>query len=274
MDELLEYMDSINADGIDFVEISFPINDKIIASYTKEEFAKDGVYYKTNRRYWRIINGEKYYYQVDSNGNILYNEPPTTTPTIAPVMQWEGQWQEGIILTLADIFRTPFNLKSIKDNFKSKWNEQDEKLQLAYRSNIKQLGYDLTMFALVGCILGALLGDLLDELKKENKQNRDFITGLGVAAANISVMSVKSSLMDFNFINSIGSPIMSWTPFAFEWDARIAKNWWNVAVGDEDFWDGVVKSSGSLKQIKPALDAIKPDMFRTEQEGGTFNKKD
>lgn len=62
MKELLEYMDSINADGIDFVEISFPINDKIIASYTKEEFAKDGVYYKTNRRYWRIINGEKYYY--------------------------------------------------------------------------------------------------------------------------------------------------------------------------------------------------------------------
>ena len=62
MKELLEYMDSINADGIDFVEISFPINDKIIASYTKEEFAKDGVYYKTNRRYWRIINWEKYYY--------------------------------------------------------------------------------------------------------------------------------------------------------------------------------------------------------------------
>lgn len=61
MKELLEYMDkymdSINADGIDFVEISFPINDKIIASYTKEEFAKDGFYYKTNRRYWRIING-------------------------------------------------------------------------------------------------------------------------------------------------------------------------------------------------------------------------
>nr|DAP47786.1 MAG TPA: hypothetical protein [Caudoviricetes sp.] len=62
MNELLEYMDSINADGIDFVEIGFPINDKIIASYTKEEFAKDGIYYKTNRIYWRIINGEKYYY--------------------------------------------------------------------------------------------------------------------------------------------------------------------------------------------------------------------
>lgn len=62
MKELLEYMDSINADGIDFVEISFPINDKIIASYTKEEFAQYGIFYKTNWKYWRIINGEKYYY--------------------------------------------------------------------------------------------------------------------------------------------------------------------------------------------------------------------
>lgn len=62
MNELLKYMDSINAEGIDFVGISFPINDKIIASYTREEFAKDGIYYKTNRIYWRIINGEKYYY--------------------------------------------------------------------------------------------------------------------------------------------------------------------------------------------------------------------
>ena len=41
MKELLEYMDSINADGIDFVEISFPINDKIIASYTNLEQLKE-----------------------------------------------------------------------------------------------------------------------------------------------------------------------------------------------------------------------------------------
>ena len=222
-------------------------------------------------------NGEKYYYQVDDNGNILFNEPPTTTETIAPVMQWEGQWQEGIIITLADIFRTPWNLKSIVTNFQKKWdskNELDEKLRMAYRNNIKQFGYDLFMFLIIGSLLGALLGDWLDELKDENRQNKDFMTGLGIAAANIAVMSVKNSFLDFNFIESVGSPIGQWTPFAFEWGGRIMKNWWNVAVGDEDFWDGVVKSSGGLKQIKPALDAIKPDMFRTEREGGTFNKKD
>lgn len=40
---------------------------------------------------------------------------------------------------------------------------------------------------------------------------------------------------------------------------------------DEDFWDGVVNTSGSLRQIKPILDTIKPDIFRTESEGGTFD---
>ena len=219
-------------------------------------------------------NGQKYYYQVDADGNILYDKPPTTTETIAPVYQWEGQWQEGIMLTLSDMAKSMWDKKSFVEGFKDKWNESDIKLQNAYRSNIKQFGYDLIMFALIGSIIGALLGDWLDELKNENRKNRDFTTGLGIAAANIAVMSVKNSFLDLNFIESVGSPIGQWTPFAFEWGSRTLSNWYNVAVGDEDFWDGVVKTSGGLKQIKPALDAIKPDMFRTEREGGTFNKKD
>lgn len=219
-------------------------------------------------------NGQKYYYQVDADGNILYDKPPTTTETIAPVYQWEGQWQEGVMLTLSDMVKSMWNKKSFVEGFKDKWNAEDIKLQNAYRSNIKQFGYDLIMFALIGSILGALLGDWLDDLKNENKKNRDFTTGLGIAAANIAVMSVKNSFLDLNFIDSVGSPIGQWTPFAFEWGSRTLKNWYNVAMGDEDFWDGVVKTSGGLKQIKPALDAIKPDMFRTEREGGTFNKKE
>lgn len=230
-------------------------------------------------------NGQKYYYQVDANGNVYYDDPehpPLTEdqmkeqniPLIAPVYRWEGQWQEGIILTLSDMFKSMWNKKSVIAGFKDKWDVEDEKLQTAYRSNIKQFGYDLIMFALVGSIIGALLGDWLDELKNENRKNRDFTTGLGIAAANIAVMSVKNSFLDLNFIESVGSPIGQWTPFAFEWGSRTLSNWYKVAVGDEDFWDGVVKTSGGLKQIKPALDAIKPDMFRTEREGGTFNKKD
>ena len=219
-------------------------------------------------------NGKKYYYQVDADGNILYDKPPTTQETIAPVYQWEGQWQEGIMITLADMAKAMWDKKSFVEGFKEKWNEKDIKLQNAYRSNIKQFGYDLIMFALIGNIIGALLADWLKELKKGQEKNRDLATGVALAAANVAVSSIKNSFMDLNFIESIGSPIGQWTPFAFEWGQRTWANWWKVATGDEDFWDGVVKTSGGLKQIKPALDAIKPDIFRTEREGGTFNKKE
>lgn len=234
---------------------------------------KGGVKLKGNWKHYEE-NGQKYYYQVDEDGTIRYDLPTTTTPTSAPVMQWEGQWQEGILLTLADMVQSMWDHKSILKGFKDKWNNEDDRLQLAYRNNLKQGMYDLIMFSLVGTILGALLGDWLDDLKGKNKKNKDFTTGLGIAAANVAVMSVKNSFLDLNFLESVGAPFTSWTPFAFEFAGRMGKNWWNVAVGDEDFWDGVVKTSGGLKQIKPALDAIKPDMFRTEREGGAFNKKD
>lgn len=72
---LLNFMNKIGADGIDFVELNFPTNDKIIASYTKEEFAKDGLIYKTNRLYWRIINGVKnYYYGENKSGYVIWKD--------------------------------------------------------------------------------------------------------------------------------------------------------------------------------------------------------
>ena len=71
-------MNQISADGIDFVELNFPTNDKIIASYTKEEFAKDGLIYKTNRLYWRIINGVKnYYYGENKSGYVIWKDLDT-----------------------------------------------------------------------------------------------------------------------------------------------------------------------------------------------------
>lgn len=227
-------------------------------------------------------NGEKYYYQIDDKGNVLFDEPPTTTETSAPVIQWKGQWQEGIILTLSDMAKNMWNsglindkgihLSAIKEGWNSKWNNEDPGLQLAYRNNIKQASYDILMFIIGGCIMAALLGDWLDDLK--DPKNKDFTYGLGVAAANIAVMSVRNSFLDFNTWDSVGGALYSWTPFSFEWGIRTWKNILNVATGDEDFWDGIVKTSGVLRQIKPALDAIKPDMFRTKREGGTFGEKE
>jgi hypothetical protein len=90
----------------------------------------------------------------------------------------------------------------------------------------------MSMLLIGGTIIGALLGDWLDDLKKDNKKNKDFVTGLGLAAANVAVLSVKNSFLDFNPIDSIGGAVQTWTPFSFEWTRRTIKNAWNVAVGD------------------------------------------
>lgn len=213
----------------------------------------------------------KLYYQVDAQNNIRYDLPFTTNVTVAPVMQWKGQWQEGILLTLGDIaYNTLQHPTQFVENIKQKWNNPNEDLQRCYRSNIKQAGYDLMMFLIIGSLLGSLLGDWLKDLKDENIDNTNLSTGLKLAAANVMVSSVKNSFLDFNIIDSIGSPVGQWTPFAFEWSARQYKNIAKVATGDEDIWDGVLNIATVNRQVRPIFDSIKPEQFRTKREGGTW----
>ena len=213
----------------------------------------------------------KYYYQVDANGAIKYDEPLTTEETIAPAMQWKGQWQEGILVTLSDlIYQTIQDPKHFLDHLNEKWNNPDDNLRNCYKSNIKQFGYDMIMFFVIGSLLGAWLGDWLDELEDENKKNTDFVVGLKLAAANVAVMSVKNSFLDLNWLDSIGTPLGQWTPFALDWGARQWKNISKVATGDEDIWDGILNIATVNKQVRPIFDSIKPEMFRTKREGGTW----
>lgn len=63
MDYILEEMNNVNADGVDFVPIMSPeLIPPVIVSYTKEEWI-DGVsfYPKSGRKYWRMIDGKKTY---------------------------------------------------------------------------------------------------------------------------------------------------------------------------------------------------------------------
>lgn len=220
---------------------------------------------------WQQIeqDGQKLFYKVDEQGNPLFDKALTTEDTGMPAMQWNGRWQEGIILTLSEIARNMWNQGSIIKGWESSWNI-DPKIAEVRKANLKQFMYEIIMFVLGGCIVGGLLGDWLKEVKEDSKSNKDFAEGLAMAAANVAVMSIKNSFLDFNVFESAGSPVFQWTPFAFEWGSRTWSNWWNVAMGDEDFWDGVVKTSSGLRQIQPVLDSIKPDFWRTEREGGTF----
>lgn len=67
MDYILEEMNNVDADGVDFVPIWFDehLPPPIICSYTKEELKNITGYPKSNRMYWKIINGKKEYIRPD-----------------------------------------------------------------------------------------------------------------------------------------------------------------------------------------------------------------
>ena len=138
------------------------------------------------------------------------------------------------------------------------WYNEDPMLRNVYRSNIKQVLYDSTIWMMGGVLLAGLLADWLKELKADNKDSKDLSTACKLAAANIFVASMKNSFLDFNTSDSLVSPVTSWTPVSIEWSARTLKNVYNIGMGKTDFWDGIVKSSSALKSIKPGLDIIKP----------------
>lgn len=62
MNYILEEMNKVGADGVDFVPV-FVYGDipQIICSYTKEELQHINYFPKSARRYWKMIDGEKKY---------------------------------------------------------------------------------------------------------------------------------------------------------------------------------------------------------------------
>lgn len=62
MDFILEEMNKVGADGVDFVPVWFGEGiPPIIRSYTKEECQQNKAYPKSNRMYWKMIDGKKEY---------------------------------------------------------------------------------------------------------------------------------------------------------------------------------------------------------------------
>lgn len=159
-----------------------------------------------------------------------------------------------------------YDTGSIQEGFSSMWYNSNKDVRERFRSNIKQITTDLMMWILFGTIISGFLREWLKDAMNENKKSDDFMAGLGLSAANIAIASLRNASFDFNFMDSIGTPITNWTPFAFEWTGKQVSNWLKIATGDEDFWDGCINTFSASRQFKPAFDAIKPDVFRNERE--------
>ena len=71
--------------------------------------------------------------------------------------KWEGRFEEGILLTLNkvlnDLIVGSYKKGSVREGWKlmtnDVWNNEDENLRRAYRSNLRQLFYDLFMLLFV-----------------------------------------------------------------------------------------------------------------------------
>lgn len=224
---------------------------------------------KVQGRWEHVKNneGQLMYYQV-IDGKIRTDLEPTTENTGAPMVQWKGVWQEGIMVTLSTLAQGMYDYMNTNDSYdifaafkdavRSKYSNSEE-LQRAYYNNMKQLAYDLTVFAIIGSwISGTLLADWSKDLIKEAKEQEDIASGLQASAANILTASLKNSAADFAFWDSILNPGVQWTPFSFETGLRISRNIWNTATGDRTFWGGVTNTFAVTKQFKPLMQNIAP----------------
>ena len=193
----------------------------------------------------------KYVHQKDSDGNLLYYKFEGNRRTITidntgvPVMKWEGQWQEGIFLTIASLI---MDIKTGDVSFEDFMT--DPKYAVA-RQNLIQFGYDITQFLIMGPIIAAMMGGWSDELGKEAKESDSILDGIWVTVAQIALKSVNYGFLDFNFIESIGAPIVDWKPISFSYMLRRITDLIDVMTGDKSFKSAALNFSTFTSLTKP-----------------------
>jgi hypothetical protein len=52
------------------------------------------------------------------------------------------------------------------------WNNEDDDLRTAYRSNLKQIAYDLLMLCVIGNLASFVLGDWADDEEDEWRKDK------------------------------------------------------------------------------------------------------
>ena len=218
-------------------------------------------------------NGNLLYYQTDVNGNINTDIPPVSESELKskikiPFVQWKGRWQEGIILTLSKVVTNAYKfngLSGIVNPFK--WNSEyeeyikslDPDMQIVYRANIRKLIADLIGTLLLGSIIGGLANIGSKYLVKEAKDSGKFSDASIASMFQIDVHSWVYAVDDFNFIKSIGNPLIDWNPFTFSIMTNIATSVWNVITGDKSAYQALTNIFSVTREIKPIMDNLVPN---------------
>ena len=232
-----------------------------------------------------------YYFQVDENGVIKYDEPPVTEEELinkdikVPVYRWEGNFSEGIAVTMTSMLydaimlgltnkdsmiqfkggnyeqlidsegnriKDPVRIiQAVRDQY---WNNPNENLRTAYRQNIKQLAYDMSILLFVGGLLGGQIHQFVNDYTHEHKDDHTIQQSMNNAALALSEAIFESATLDFDPTESIGGRGVNWTPFAISSATRLWKNWSRTLSGDQSLSDALIKSFSLSKfTIQPYI---------------------
>ena len=192
--------------------------------------------------------------EIDINAPFVYENDPNCSQV--KVQRWQGQWQEGICATLWKLGAGAVNGR-FKEEWDELWNHPDENLRIAYRSNLKQLAFDLIMLCVIGNLTSFLLGGWADDEEDEwRKDKGDIGKASEYMMANFIFKTFDNSFRDFNMISSIWDPMLDWQPFAFNTLWTNTSRMWDAAIGDKDFARSILTSFSAGRQISPIYDSL------------------
>ena len=192
--------------------------------------------------------------EIDINAPLVFDDDPKCSQV--KFQQWKGQWQEGIMATLYKLGAGAVQGR-FSEEWEELWNNPDENLRLAYRSNLKQIAFDLIMLCVVGNLVSYVLGDWADREEEEwRKDKGDQGKALDYMTANFIFKTFDNSFRDFNMIASIWGPTLDWQPFAFDTLWTNTSRMWDAAIGDEDFTRSIVMSFSAGRQMSPLYDSL------------------
>ena len=201
-------------------------------------------------------NGELLYYALKDNGEIDINAPFVTTPNDAPVLRWQGDYAEGVIVTLSCIAREIWNsddksfngvLATIREKF---INNPDENYRRCYVSNLKLLAYDVCAAIMLGALcLGLSL--IYNDLEDDAAKSEDLTDVIIADMFGLVYKTINYAKLDFLWWESIFAPTIDWNPFAFSYMTDAVEQAFDVATGEKNAFTAFASSWGIARQNKP-----------------------
>lgn len=199
--------------------------------------------------------GKPMYYGLKENGEIDYGVI-TTDDTGIPVLQWQGDYAEGVFVTLMGIAKEVWNnddksLGGMMTTIREKFiNNPDENYRRCYVQNLRILAFD----ACAAIMLGALclgLSIVYDDLEDEAKKSEDLTDAILADMFGLVYKTFNYAKLDFFWWDSIFSPTIDWNPFAFSYLTNAAEQVFEVATGDKNAFAAFAESWGVARQNKP-----------------------